>query len=85
MSELKSATERIQKKLGGLETKTALAFLEENNIRGAFSILLKYYDKLYSKGLEKRDDPKPLLKIYSSDKVDALKNAASLIQQYGKH
>ena len=32
MSELKSATERIQKKLGGLETKTALAFLEENNI-----------------------------------------------------
>lgn len=79
MSELKSATERIQKKLGGLETKTALAFLDENNIRGAFSILLNYYDKLYSKGLEKRDDPKPILKIYPSNKVDAEKNAALLI------
>lgn len=85
MNELKNATERIQKKLGGLETKTALAFLEENNIRGAFSILLKYYDKLYSKGLEKRDEPKPLLKIYYYNKVDALENAASFIQQYGKH
>ena len=79
MSELKSATERIQKKLGGLETKTALAFLDENNIRGAFSILLKYYDKLYSKGLENRDDPKPKLKIYPSTKVDAEINAALLI------
>lgn len=79
MSELKSATERIQKKLGGLETKTALAFLDENNIRGAFSILLKYYDKLYSKGLENRDDPKPKLKIYPSKKVDAQINAALLI------
>ena len=79
MSELKSATERIQKKLGGLETKTALAFLDENNIRGAFSILLKYYDKLYSKGLENRDDPKPKLKIYLSTKVDAQINAALLI------
>ena len=79
MSELKSATERIQKKLGGLETKTALAFLDENNIRGAFSILLKYYDKLYSKGLENRDDPKPKLKIYQSKKVDAQINAALLI------
>lgn len=79
ISELKSATERIQKKLGGLETKTALAFLEENNIRGAFSILLKYYDKLYSKGLENRDDPKPKLKIYPTTKVDAQINAALLI------
>jgi len=79
LEELKSATGRIQKKLGGLETKTALAFLETNNIRGAFDILLKYYDKLYSKGLEKREDPKPSLKIIQVPTVDAQKNAASLI------
>jgi tRNA 2-selenouridine synthase len=79
VGELKAATERIQKKLGGLETKTALAFLDENNIHGAFSILLKYYDKLYSKGLENRNNPKPLLKIYPSNKVDAYVNAALLI------
>ena len=80
LRELKSATERIQKKLGGLETKTAIAFLDENNIRAAFSILLKYYDKLYSKGLEKRDDPRPKLKIYPSNKVEAYTNAALLIK-----
>ena len=28
--------------------------------------------------------PKPLLKIYPYNKVDAQENAASLIQQYGK-
>ena len=85
MRELKSATERIQKKLGGLETKTALGFLDENNIRGAFSILLKYYDKLYSKGLENREDPKPKLKIYPSTQVDAQINATLLIDQYGRN
>jgi tRNA 2-selenouridine synthase len=77
--ELKSATSRIQKKLGGLETKTAIEFLERNDIRGAFDILLKYYDKLYSKGLEKREDPKPSLKIIQAPNVDAQKNAALLI------
>ena len=80
MTELKAATERIQKKLGGLETKTAIACLNENNIKGAFDILLKYYDKLYGKGLEKREDPKPLLKIYHSNLVDAEENASYLIQ-----
>jgi tRNA 2-selenouridine synthase len=80
VEELKSATERIQKKLGGLETKTALDFLDHNNIREGFSILLKYYDKLYNKGLEKRDDPKPVIVTYQSTKVDAHENAALLIK-----
>ena len=80
IEELKSATERIQKKLGGLETKTALDFLGNNNIREGFSILLKYYDKLYNKGLEKRDDPKPVIVTYQSTKVDAHENAALLIK-----
>ncbi|MFZ9686822.1 MAG: tRNA 2-selenouridine(34) synthase MnmH [Chitinophagaceae bacterium] len=80
IEELKSATERIQKKLGGLETKTALGFLEEKNIKDAFSILLKYYDKLYHKGLEKREDPKPSIISYPSSKVDADANATLLIK-----
>ena len=80
LEELKSATERIQKKLGGLETKTALGFLEEKNIKDAFSILLKYYDKLYHKGLEKREDPKPPIISYPSTKLDADANATLLIK-----
>ena len=56
-AELKEAIMRIQKRLGGLETKTAVYFIEENDMRGCFSILLKYYDKHYGKALQNRDDP----------------------------
>lgn len=48
--ELVAATERIQKRLGGLETKNVLNFLNEGDIREAFRILIGYYDKLYSGG-----------------------------------
>jgi tRNA 2-selenouridine synthase len=38
---------RIQKRLGGLDTKNAVNFLLEGNIRACFDVLLKYYDKQY--------------------------------------
>jgi tRNA 2-selenouridine synthase len=38
---------RIKKRLGGLETQNILNFLEQNDIRSAYAILLKYYDKAY--------------------------------------
>jgi tRNA 2-selenouridine synthase len=44
---LSNAIIRIQKRLGGLETKRALQFLEEENIHACFEILLTYYDKHY--------------------------------------
>ena len=52
---------RIQKRLGGLEMKNALAFLETDDISGCFSILLKYYDKLYAKSLTNRENLDALL------------------------
>jgi tRNA 2-selenouridine synthase len=42
---------RIQKRLGGLETKTAIGCLVEDDIKGCFAVLLKYYDKHYKKAL----------------------------------
>jgi tRNA 2-selenouridine synthase len=53
---LAASITRIQKRLGPLETKTALGFLIENNIPECFRILLTYYDKLYSRGLENRPE-----------------------------
>ncbi len=44
-----AATLRIQKRLGGLETKNAINFIEAGDLKNAFSILLKYYDKWYDK------------------------------------
>ena len=75
---------KIQKKLGGLETKNAINFLLENNIEESFSILLHYYDKQYKNSLLKRENIEEVLnkipcktvdinngKIFSSGKVRA--------------
>jgi tRNA 2-selenouridine synthase len=78
--ELCEAIKRIEKKLGGLETKTAIAFLQEDNIKECFSILLKYYDKLYRKSLEKRENLTELLKEIESDTTDRDINAGLIIK-----
>ena len=44
---LMSATMRLQKRLGGLETKNAINALLEDDIKLCFTILLKYYDRWY--------------------------------------
>jgi tRNA 2-selenouridine synthase len=65
--ELAAAIMRIQKRLGGLETKTALAFLTEDNLKECFRILLHYYDKLYSKALQNRPATTPVITIQATD------------------
>jgi tRNA 2-selenouridine synthase len=78
--ELCEAIKRIEKKLGGLETKTAIAFLQEDNIKEGFSILLKYYDKLYRKSLEKRENLNELLKEIKSVTTDKHINAELILK-----
>jgi tRNA 2-selenouridine synthase len=62
VSSLMNATKKIKSQLGGLETKNTIQFLEEGNKWEAFAILLKYYDKFYRKGLDKRV-PSTILRI----------------------
>ena len=78
---LAEAIERIQKRLGGLETKNAISFLSENNIRECFSILLKYYDKLYLKGLHNRKNYESLLNIILCSSVNTNSNVNKLSLQ----
>jgi tRNA 2-selenouridine synthase len=78
---LAEAIERIQKRLGGLETKTALNLLSEGNIRDCFSILLKYYDKLYYKGLHNRKNYESLLNIIPCSSVNSSVNVNKLSLQ----
>lgn len=47
--DLIAAVIRIQKRLGPLETKQTLAFLELGAVYQAFEILMRYYDKFYQK------------------------------------
>src|ERR1043165_212821 len=56
-----SGIRRISEKLGGLNAKNAIQFLEEGKIEESFNILLKYYDKYYLKALHNRENINSLL------------------------
>lgn len=53
-AELIAAILRIKKRLGPLESKTAINFLLEDDKQACFDILLQYYDKQYTKSLANR-------------------------------
>jgi len=55
------AVGRISKRLGGLDAKNAIEFLQNGDISNAFRILLNYYDKRYLKGLHNRENVSALL------------------------
>ena len=74
------AIERIKKRLGPLETKTAQAFLNDNNYKDCFKILLQYYDKLYKKGLMDRDEKNLQIINVEADTVDEIENAKKLMK-----
>jgi tRNA 2-selenouridine synthase len=71
---------RIRERLGGLEAKKAIEFLDQNNFIESFRILLKYYDKWYSKGLHNREGLNALLYTVKCDSVTP-ENANKLARQ----
>ena len=75
-----SAILRIKKKLGGLEMKSAINFLLEDDINSCFGILLKYYDKLYLKSTNSRDlNQRPIITI-PSESTDRKINLNKLLE-----
>ncbi|MEO5995281.1 MAG: tRNA 2-selenouridine(34) synthase MnmH [Chitinophagaceae bacterium] len=77
---LTEAVTRIQKRLGGLETKLAIQFLKENNVLESFKILLAYYDKCYFKSLDKRKKVNKACNNIVCETVDDDKNVIKLMQ-----
>jgi tRNA 2-selenouridine synthase len=84
IDKLVNAIIRIQKRLGGLEAKNAIQCLLEHDLRGCFSILLRYYDKWYLKSFEQHKaeviSPHTSLTLASTH---AEENAASLMRIIG--
>ena len=81
---MKGAITRIQKRLGPLETKNALAYLEENDMKACFRILLKYYDKYYIKALHNRDNIETLIQMLPCESVQPA-NVKTLLNQLKIH
>jgi len=71
---------RITKRLGGLEAKNTIEFLEQENYKEAFRILLNYYDKRYLKGLHNREELLTLL-----TKINCQTVSSSNVQLLIKH
>ena len=63
------AINRIKEKLGGLNAKASIQFLEEGNTEESFRILLKYYDKYYLKALHNREGLNSLLHTVECESV----------------
>lgn len=70
---------RIRKRLGGLETKSALQYLAANDKESCFRILLEYYDKLYRKALNSREALNIPLANFDCATANAVTNADKLI------
>lgn len=68
VNDLKASTIRIQKRLGGLDTKNAIQFLESGDIKNAFAIFLRYYDKCYERATTNRS-PEKIERLYF-DQID---------------
>lgn len=79
-----NAIMRIRKRLGGLETKTAINHLVEDNVKECFRILLTYYDKLYTKGLHNREQAEELVTLIPVTTIDARQNTLHLLNCYQK-
>lgn len=71
---------RIQKRLGGQNTKKAVNALIENDHRTAFEILLRYYDKFYANGLKDRQENNIPVHFISAGTVDARINSRQLLK-----
>ena len=65
------ATKRISQRLGGLDAKNTIGFLDKDEMKEAFRILLRYYDKHYLKGLHNRKDISSLLTKIDCETVTA--------------
>jgi tRNA 2-selenouridine synthase len=81
---LMAATLRIQKRLGGLETKNTLSAIEAGDLKAAFTILLKYYDKWYDKFSKGERNNKTVnlldyIEWIDFEKVDPINNAKFLL------
>ena len=64
---LMSGIYRVRKRLGGLDTKNAINFLLEENVKESFRILLNYYDRLYDKSTAQNREAVEYMEVSDTD------------------
>lgn len=76
--ELIEATQRIGRRLGPQNTKTAIEAIREGNLAPAIALALNYYDKAYTYDLERRSVPRYPLDVAG---LTPLETATALLEQ----
>jgi len=73
--DLINSINNISRRLGGLNSKLAIEAIEQNDFYKATDIILDYYDKTYTYGLEKRAGQTviPLKLTENNQKINAKK------------
>ena len=74
--ELAYSISKIEKRLGGLNMKNSIEYIESKKYYEAAILMLDYYDKSYSKGMNKRDISKRI--TLSLDSTNHYINAVKL-------
>lgn len=82
---LVNAIVRIQRKLGGLEARQAIGALLDDDVQGAFRILLNYYDRLYRKNETKRKAAQRHITTIPCTGTDATTNLQLLLAHAGNN
>lgn len=76
--ELKEATQRIAKRLGGARTKEVIELIDTGHWAEAAEIVLKYYDSAYQHALSRRKQPQHQIK---GDNMDENQWAELLLER----
>ncbi len=82
-SELAISINHISKRLGGENTKKALQSIENGDFEYVAEITLKYYDKYYLRGLNKRENQKNIFKMDLST-INFKQNAKKIKEFYNE-
>ena len=80
LERLVNGTIRIQKRLGHLEARKAVDALMNEDLKGAFAILLRYYDKWYDKAADRyRPEGKMQFTYWKFNEIKVKEIAAKLM------
>ena len=81
--ELVAATERLQKRLGGLRTQQAIEHIKTGELAAATAIILTYYDRTYRHDLVRRGKQIPQVDVSGMSALQAAKWLRCQVDEWG--
>ncbi|MEO0866984.1 MAG: tRNA 2-selenouridine(34) synthase MnmH [Cyanobacteria bacterium J06642_11] len=83
--DLIAATERLQKRLGGLRTQTAVQHIKRGELSAAAAVVLAYYDRAYRHDLVRRGKQIPKVDVSDMSAMDAAQCLRDQVSAWAWH